>query len=116
MERYGAFGYCKGRFRRCPQGCDDGRMTPLLSCVAAWRAHDVDAIVATVAEDCQITECYGPVYLGRDRVEQWAKAWFGAGGMVNGWSVTERFVAGDREVTLVTAPSKLSPAIATIRP
>ncbi|WP_394814506.1 YybH family protein [Streptomyces chisholmiae] len=51
----------------------------------AWRRHDTAAVLATLTDDCVITECYGPVYRGRRRVEEWMRAWFGAGRPVDGW-------------------------------
>lgn len=73
-------------------------MTPLLSYIEAWITHDVDRIAAAVAEDWTVTECYGPVYRGRDIVRRWASAWFESGGIVHRWTVTDHFAAGDREV------------------
>jgi len=72
-------------------------MTPLLAYIEAWVAHDSDRIARTVAENCTITECYGPVYRGRERVRQWAEAWFAAGGIVHRWEVTDHFIVDDRE-------------------
>ena len=72
-------------------------MTALLTYIEAWVANDAERIAGSVAEDCTITECYGPVYRGRARVQQWAQAWFTAGGMVHAWEVTDRFTSGDRE-------------------
>lgn len=72
-------------------------MTALLEYIDAWASNDVDRITASVATDCVITECYGPIYRGRDRVRQWATTWFQAGGVVHRWAVTDHFVAGERE-------------------
>jgi hypothetical protein len=63
--------------------------------IDGWRRHNISAVLATVAEDCVITECYGPVYRGRARVRQWMEAWFAAGGMVLDWQVTSSGTAGD---------------------
>lgn len=63
-------------------------MNALLDYIDAWRRHDVDGVLDTLAADCMVIECYGPVYRGRDRVEQWMRAWFGAGGSVDSWEVT----------------------------
>lgn len=63
-------------------------MNALLDYIEAWRRHDVHGVLDTLAADCVIIECYGPVYRGRDRVEQWMRAWFGAGGSVDSWEVT----------------------------
>jgi ketosteroid isomerase-like protein len=73
-------------------------MTALTEYIDAWIAGDVERIAHAVAEDCVVTECYGPVYRGRGRVRQWARTWFEAGGVVHRWDVADRFVSGDREV------------------
>ncbi|WP_022899848.1 nuclear transport factor 2 family protein [Humibacter albus] len=72
-------------------------MTPLLKYIDAWIANDPDRIAAAVHVQCTITECYGPVYLGRERVREWASTWFGSGGVVHRWIVTDHFRHGDRE-------------------
>ena len=72
-------------------------MTPLERYIDAWVKNDTTAITDAVVDDCVITECYGPVYRGRDRVRQWAEAWFGAGGVVHAWTITDRFGSADRE-------------------
>lgn len=66
--------------------------------VAAWVSQEPDRIANAVTIDCVITECYGPVYRGRDTVLRWAHAWFGAGGVVHAWDINDLIVAGDREV------------------
>ncbi|WP_181157630.1 nuclear transport factor 2 family protein [Microbacterium sp. MYb62] len=73
-------------------------MSILTDYIGAWVANDAERIAAAVAEDCVVTECYGPVYRGRDRVLQWARAWFEAGGLVHSWEITDHFVTPDREV------------------
>jgi len=73
-------------------------MTALTEYIGAWAANDVERIAAAVTEDCVITECYGPVYRGRDWVRRWADAWLGAGGIVHHWDVTVDIVTADREV------------------
>ena len=40
-------------------------MSALTEYIDAWIANDADRVAAAVAEDCIITECYGPVYRGR---------------------------------------------------
>ncbi len=77
-------------------------MTALISYIEAWTANDTEQIVRAVSEDCIITECYGPRYLGRERVRQWAEAWFDAGGVVHQWEVHDHIVAGDREIATWT--------------
>ncbi|GAU70572.1 hypothetical protein SSP35_20_00680 [Streptomyces sp. NBRC 110611] len=63
--------------------------------IDAWRRHDVDGVLATLTGDCVVIESYGPVYRGRPRVEQWMRAWFGAGGAVDGWEISTQAAAGD---------------------
>ncbi len=76
----------------------EGNALPILSrYIDAWTANNPARIAATVAEDCVITECYGPVYRGRDRVLQWARAWFAAGGVVHRWRINDLFAAEGRE-------------------
>jgi len=65
--------------------------------MAAWVGGDPAGIAAAVTRDCVITECYGPVYRGRDWVLRWAQAWFAAGGVVHDWRVVDRMQAEDRE-------------------
>jgi len=73
-------------------------MSALTRYIDAWVKADVDAITAIVAADCVVTECYGPVYRGRDSVRRWAHQWFSVGGVVHRWEVTDLVIAGDREV------------------
>ncbi|MFT3874992.1 MAG: nuclear transport factor 2 family protein [Propioniciclava sp.] len=72
-------------------------MSALTDYIDAWVAHDIERIAAAVAENCVITECYGPIYRGRARVREWADAWFAAGGIIHRWQITDHLVAGDRE-------------------
>jgi ketosteroid isomerase-like protein len=67
--------------------------------IDAWRRHDIPGVLDTLTEDCVVIESYGPVYRGTDRVEQWMRAWFGAGGTVDGWEITGEASAG---TTLLT--------------
>ena len=73
-------------------------MSTLTDYIDAWVANDPGRITAAVTEHCVITECYGPVYHGRDRVRQWAEMWFASGGIVHRWEITDYFAAEDREV------------------
>ena len=73
-------------------------MSVLIDYIDAWVANDAESIAATVAENCVITECYGPVYRGRDWVLRWAQDWFTAGGIVHRWDITDHFITADREV------------------
>ncbi|WP_328988858.1 nuclear transport factor 2 family protein [Kribbella sp. NBC_01245] len=70
-------------------------MNQLRAYFDGWRRHDIPAVLATLADDCVVIESYGPVYRGKERVEQWMRAWFGAGGSVDGWEITSEGVAGD---------------------
>jgi len=70
-------------------------MNALLDYIDAWRRHDIPGVLDTLAADCVIIECYGPVYRGRDRVEQWMRAWFGAGGSVDAWEITWHAAGSD---------------------
>ena len=63
--------------------------------VDAWRRHDMPGVLSTLTEDCAVIKSYGPVYRGRERVEQWMRAWFAAGGSVDAWDITSYSDAGD---------------------
>ena len=71
-----------------------GLMSQLREYITAWQRHDVTAVLATLTDDCVITECYGPVYHGKPRVEQWMNAWFEAGGSVDKWEIASHATAG----------------------
>jgi ketosteroid isomerase-like protein len=64
------------------------RVNRLEAYIDGWRRHDIPAALDTLADDCVVIECYGPVYRGTARVAQWMTAWFGAGGTVDGWEIT----------------------------
>ena len=70
-------------------------MTQLRAYIDAWRRHDIAGVLATLTEECVVIECYGPVYRGHARVEQWMHAWFDAGGSVDDWKIVSQEVAGD---------------------
>jgi ketosteroid isomerase-like protein len=70
-------------------------MSKLHEYVTGWQRHDAAAVLATLADDCVIIECYGPVYRGKQRVEQWMRTWLDAGGSVTGWEITTHAAAGD---------------------
>lgn len=70
-------------------------MSVLRDYIEAWARHDIPGVLGTLADDCEVIECYGPVYRGRDRVEQWMHAWFEGGGTVVGWTITSEAAAGD---------------------
>ena len=69
-------------------------MSQLREYITGWRRHDVAAVLATLTDDCVITECYGPVYRGRQRVEQWMRTWLDAGS-VDSWEITTHAAAGN---------------------
>ena len=52
-------------------------MTLLEQYIAGWRAHDVAAILATLAPDCVVIESFGPIYRGHDWVARWVSTWAG---------------------------------------
>ena len=70
-------------------------MDLLRAYIDGWRNHDIPAVLATLADDCVVIECYGPVYRGRPRVEQRMKAWLAAGGVVLDWQITSSHAAHD---------------------
>ncbi|GFZ91513.1 nuclear transport factor 2 family protein [Nesterenkonia alkaliphila] len=73
--------------------------TPVLEAyMNAWVAGNPQQIADLVSVDCVITECYGPVYRGRERVFQWADQWFSERGMVHSWQISSSFTAPGREV------------------
>jgi hypothetical protein len=55
--------------------------------VEGWRDGDAAEILATVTEDCVITESHGLTYHGKDQVVRWVETWFGAGGAVLAWEI-----------------------------
>ena len=63
------------------------RMTLLEQYIAGWRAHDVTAILATLAPDCVVIESFGPVYRGHDWVALWISTWLAEDGQVIDWTV-----------------------------
>lgn len=70
-------------------------MNQLTHYINAWRRHDVVGVLETLTDDCVIIECYGPVYRGKQRVEQWIRAWLGAGGSVDNWQITSQAATSD---------------------
>ncbi len=83
---------------------DDARKLALLERFAdAWNAHDVDALMACMADDCEFmasagTEVHGAWHRGRDAVraayaavfEQFPEA---------AWTNPRHFISGDRGVS-----------------
>ena len=74
---------CRGE----PYGKAIMRMTLLEQYIAGWRAHDVTAILATLAPDCVVIESFGPVYRGHDWVARWISTWLAEDGQVIDWTV-----------------------------
>lgn len=70
-------------------------MSALTDYIEAWRTNDTDRIIATVTEDVVITESFGPVYYGRERVREWCEKWNEEGSRVLDWTITREFRAGD---------------------
>lgn len=70
-------------------------MSALTDYVDAWKSNDTERIVATVTRDVVVTESYGPVYHGRERVRQWAETWFSRDRRVLDWVITNEFAVGD---------------------
>lgn len=55
-------------------------------------------MLATLTDDCTVIECYGPIYNGRERVEQWMNAWFAADGTVDSWIITSMTQSGNVQI------------------
>ncbi|WP_176786854.1 nuclear transport factor 2 family protein [Microbacterium sp. cf332] len=70
-------------------------MSALTDYIEAWRTNEADRIVATVTDDVVITESFGPVYHGRERVREWCEKWNADGARVLDWTITREFRAGD---------------------
>jgi ketosteroid isomerase-like protein len=70
-------------------------MSALTDYINAWNTNDVDNIEATVTPDAVVTESYGPVYHGRERIREWAEKWLDRGGRVHSWTITNEFTVGD---------------------
>lgn len=77
-------------------------MTALITYIDAWVANDAERITNAVNSDCVIIECYGPRYMGRERVKQWAETRLDAGGIVHRWEVHDHIVTGDRELATLS--------------
>jgi ketosteroid isomerase-like protein len=70
-------------------------MSALTDYIDAWSSNDTERIVSTVTPDADVTESYGPVYRGQERIREWADTWFARGGRVRSWVVTSELAAGD---------------------
>lgn len=73
-------------------------MSALTDYIEAWKTNETERIVATVTDDVVITESFGPVYYGRERVREWCEKWNADGSRVLDWVITNEFDAGDRIV------------------
>lgn len=73
-------------------------MNALTRYIDAWLEGDADRVASTVAVECVITECYGPIYRGRAYVRWWAEEWFAAGGVIHRWDVNDIFSLGEQHV------------------
>ncbi|WP_430501313.1 nuclear transport factor 2 family protein [Micromonospora trifolii] len=73
-------------------------MSALTDYINAWNSNDTESIVATVTPDAVVTESYGPVYHGQERIREWADKWFGRGSRVLNWVITNEFTSGDTTV------------------
>ncbi|MEG3159376.1 nuclear transport factor 2 family protein [Sphingomonas sp. LB2R24] len=62
-------------------------MTPLEQYIDGWRAHDVAAILSALTPDCVVTESFGPIYRGHERVAFWVSKWIAEDGRVINWTV-----------------------------
>jgi len=63
--------------------------------VEAWKRADIEAALDTLEDNCVITECYGPVYRGRDKVRLWMEKWLGDGNRVLEWEITSELFGQD---------------------
>jgi ketosteroid isomerase-like protein len=70
-------------------------MSALTDYITAWKSNDPERIVETVTPDVVITESFGPVYLGRDRVREWCEKWNEQGSRVLDWVITNEVTLGD---------------------
>jgi ketosteroid isomerase-like protein len=61
--------------------------------VEGWKAAQIDDVLNTLAEDCVVTESYGPIYRGRDKVRVWIEKWLGEDNRVLQWDI-HSFVHG----------------------
>jgi hypothetical protein len=63
--------------------------------MCGWKEAKIETVLATLNEDCIVTECYGPIYRGRDKVQLWMEKWFGEGNRVLQWDIHSFFVGED---------------------
>ncbi len=64
--------------------------------IERWKAANRAQVLSTLAPDCVVVECYGPVYRGIEHVGEWMDAWFGeAGNTVDRWEIVSLLVGDD---------------------
>ncbi|GIF21474.1 hypothetical protein Ate02nite_42040 [Paractinoplanes tereljensis] len=63
--------------------------------IDGWGRHDIAAVLAVLADDCQVIESHGPVHRGTDQVERWMRSWLATGGHIREWRITDSGAAGD---------------------
>jgi hypothetical protein len=68
-------------------------LTLISDYVDGWKVNDVERVLRTLAENCEIIESHGPTYRGREHVRQWITQWFWDGGSIRRWDVTGFFYA-----------------------
>jgi ketosteroid isomerase-like protein len=73
-------------------------MTLIEKYIAGWRAHDLDAILETLTDDCVVTESFGPVYHGHQWIKAWVATWLSEGGQVLEWTIRDIQSFGDIEI------------------
>jgi ketosteroid isomerase-like protein len=55
---------------------------------AGWLASDIEAVMATVADDVSVVESHGTVYEGASAVRQWLEEWVASGDLVHRWDLS----------------------------
>ncbi len=73
-------------------------MTLIEKYIAGWRAHDLDAILETLTDDCVVIESFGPVYHGHQWIKAWVATWLSQGGQVLEWTMRDIQSFGDIEI------------------
>jgi ketosteroid isomerase-like protein len=70
-------------------------VNPLHGYLEAWRLADPSAVRDVLDDGCVVVDYQGAVLRGPDAVARSMAAWFGAGGVVHAWRVTEETGAED---------------------
>jgi hypothetical protein len=63
--------------------------------VEGWKRAQIDTVLDTLAEDCVVTESYGPIYRGREKVRLWLEKWLGEGNRVLQWDIHSLVIEQD---------------------